>query len=148
MERIVKIKKRLSVFIFLFFFSSCVVIIKQEVVKKKEETKKETKAIFNRPQTFKRTVYAPSVPDDPEILNQLGESANERGNYDKAIKYYKKAIELNPNFISSYHNLGVSYFNKGKHKEAKKYFKEYEIRQNFLLENKKCQTNNKDIEKD
>jgi tetratricopeptide (TPR) repeat protein len=40
------------------------------------------------------------------------------GNYDKAIEYYKKAIELDPNDKNKYLNLGAIYSSKGKYDAA------------------------------
>ncbi len=122
--------KNLLFFCLLFFIHSCVIVINPETQKK--EPQKDTTL---ETQTFKRTVAVPVLPDDVKILNRIGESANERGNYNKAVKCYKKAIEINPNFIISYHNLGVTYFNQGKYKESKKQFKKYELLQE--IKNKK-----------
>ena len=44
------------------------------------------------------------------------------GNYNKAIEFYKKAIEVNPSFVSCYHNLGITYFILGKYSESIKNF--------------------------
>jgi len=38
--------------------------------------------------------------------------------YDEAIELYKKAIGINPDFASAHANLGVTYMNKGRLKEA------------------------------
>lgn len=40
------------------------------------------------------------------LFDQLGE-------FDKATKAYKKAIELNPDFVDSQYNLGILYYNQG-----------------------------------
>ena len=42
---------------------------------------------------------------------------------EKEIEAFKKAIELDPNFFRPYFNLGITYYNMGKPKEAAKYFK-------------------------
>ena len=39
----------------------------------------------------------------------LGEEAQEAGDYDKAIEYYNRAIELNPGFVDAYYNRGACY---------------------------------------
>jgi len=64
----------------------------------------------------------------PKILNEkefeaiqfsnLGVAWYERGDYDKAIKYYKRAVELNPDFVEAYNNLGVSYAKQGNYSQA------------------------------
>ena len=38
--------------------------------------------------------------------------------YDESIEYYKKAIEINPDFAVAHANLGVSYMNTGRLDEA------------------------------
>jgi tetratricopeptide (TPR) repeat protein len=42
---------------------------------------------------------------------------------EKEIEAFKKAIELDPNFFRPYFNLGITYYNMGKTKEAAKFFK-------------------------
>ena len=42
---------------------------------------------------------------------------------EKEIEAFKKAIELDPNFFRPYFNLGITYHNMGKPKEAANYFK-------------------------
>ncbi|PXF53965.1 MAG: hypothetical protein C4B56_00760, partial [Candidatus Methanophagaceae archaeon] len=37
----------------------------------------------------------------------LGVEAQEAGDYDKAIEYYHRAIELNPGFVDAYYNRGA-----------------------------------------
>ncbi len=57
----------------------------------------------------------PAVAQDPEnfsLWNVYG-LAHEESNMDEAIKGYKKAIELNPDFFDPYYNLGTIYFNQG-----------------------------------
>jgi len=43
-------------------------------------------------------------------------------NYERAIEFYKKAIKVNPSFVSCYHNLGITYFILGKYSESIKNF--------------------------
>lgn len=47
--------------------------------------------------------------DDAEELFQKGIALSIAGDYDKAIVYYTRAIELNPEHISAYINRGVAY---------------------------------------
>jgi tetratricopeptide (TPR) repeat protein len=53
----------------------------------------------------------------PEATNNLGVLYYNLHNYGKAIKYYSKALALNPNSASFHSNLGTAYFSK----------KEYEL---------------------
>jgi len=44
--------------------------------------------------------------------NELGLKAMEKGDYDKAIEYFKKAIEIDPNYAIAYYNLALAYGNE------------------------------------
>ncbi len=46
-------------------------------------------------------------PDNPEVYFNLGVGSQELGENDQAITYYKKAIELNPNYEAALINLAV-----------------------------------------
>lgn len=46
-------------------------------------------------------------PDNPEVYFNLGVGSQELGENDQAITYYKKAIELNPNYEAALINLSV-----------------------------------------
>ena len=101
----------------VFFINSCVGLMK------KPQKKTQVIKIHKK---FKRTIQITPLPDNIDILNKLGERANESGDYKKAIKCYKKAITIKPKHLEAYHNLGVSYFNLGEKSKAKKYFKLYD----------------------
>jgi tetratricopeptide (TPR) repeat protein len=47
-----------------------------------------------------------------------------KGEYLKAIAYYQKALEVNPEFILCYHNTGVSYFLLGEYNKSIDNFEE------------------------
>ena len=57
------------------------------------------------------------------LWNILGASATEIGMIDKAIKAYKRAISLRPDYADAYNNMGVVLKQKGKHDEAIKLHK-------------------------
>ncbi len=69
----------------------------------------------------------------PKILNEkefeaiqfsnLGVAWYEKGDYEKSIKYYTRAVELNPDFSEAYNNLGVSYAKQGNYSQAIKCYK-------------------------
>ncbi len=47
-----------------------------------------------------------------------GDSYQEKGQWDKAIAEYNKAIELNPEYAEAYYNRGIAYGNKGQYDQA------------------------------
>ncbi|MCC1484554.1 tetratricopeptide repeat protein [Winogradskyella immobilis] len=50
-------------------------------------------------------------PENAELQFNLGALAAEGGNVDSAKKYYKKAIELDPNYADAYTNMAVAILN-------------------------------------
>ena len=44
--------------------------------------------------------------------NNRGIAYDEKGEFDKAIEDYKKAIELNPEYADAYNNRGLAYYGK------------------------------------
>ena len=79
-----------------------------------------------------------------EILNILGVSYRDIGDYNKAIEYHKKTLEIRINtlgddhlgVVNSYNNLGVAYNSLGDYNKAIEYHeKALEIRINTLGEN-------------
>lgn len=40
---------------------------------------------------------------------QLGLDETEKGNFEKSIEYYKKAVVFDPNFVFAYDNMGICY---------------------------------------
>jgi len=65
------------------------------------------------------------------LLNNLGLAYKSKGEYDKAISYHEKALEINlittgennPDTASIYNNLGSAYNSKGKYDKAIDYYK-------------------------
>ena len=55
---------------------------------------------------------------DPKFYNNRGKAFGERGQYDKAISDFDKAIEINPRYIRAYNNRGVVYRLKGQYDKA------------------------------
>ena len=60
--------------------------------------------------------------DSDEQLNQ-GIALLEEGQYDRAIAYFNKAIELNPRDADAYNNRGLAYYYKGLNYKACSDFK-------------------------
>jgi len=57
--------------------------------------------------------------DAIEFKNKGNEYFN-AGDYENAIQFYKKAIAIDPNYLSAWNNLGLAYIKLGKIDEAKK----------------------------
>lgn len=58
-------------------------------------------------------------PDSAPLYNLLARIYGEKkGNTDAAIPYLNKALELDPNFVSAYENLGIAYATKGNFPKA------------------------------
>ncbi len=51
-------------------------------------------------------------PENPSFYFAEGTLHERMGNPEKAIKAYKQAVELDPEFFNAYYNLGVLYYNK------------------------------------
>ncbi len=51
-------------------------------------------------------------PNNPELQYNLGVIASESDHPDEAMAYYKKAIELDPNYINAYINSAALILNK------------------------------------
>ena len=49
-------------------------------------------------------------PDSPTVMNDLGTWYAEKKDFPKAEKLFKRLIQLNPDFIEAYRNLGPVYF--------------------------------------
>ena len=59
----------------------------------------------------------------PESYNNRGYVEQMNKKYDKAIRYYQKAVALNPNDAVFYYNMGSSYFGKHDYVSASKQYK-------------------------
>ncbi len=57
--------------------------------------------------------YAFAVNYDQMSRDSLFSRADQEFAYNEAIKAYKRAIELNPEYFDAYYNLGALYFNEG-----------------------------------
>jgi tetratricopeptide (TPR) repeat protein len=69
-----------------------------------------TEALWSRVLEVDSTSYA--------AFNGLGAVVAERGESGKAIEYFRRSIELNPNYAGSYNNLGYELANLGQIDEA------------------------------
>jgi len=64
-------------------------------------------------------------PKDERIRHVAGTHYYTRGKYEKAIPWFKKAIELNDSYPPAFNMLGYSYMNLNKGEKADHYFKKY-----------------------
>ena len=68
--------------------------------------------------------------DAATTYNNLGLAYHHKGEYDKAIKYFEKSLNIelkalgeeHPNTAETYNNLGLAYHHKGEYDKAIKYF--------------------------
>ncbi len=54
------------------------------------------------------------MPDDPKSLAVIGDKYFEGGRFEKAIEVYEKVLELDPNDVDTYNDLGLAYHYTGK----------------------------------
>ena len=57
-------------------------------------------------------------PDEAKFYNNHGVTYHNKGEIDKAIEGYNKAIELDPNNVTAFENRGIAYYNKGRFHRA------------------------------
>lgn len=72
------------------------------------------------------TVKDNSLSDNPKALEWYSKGIDEgaKGNFKKAIKYYKKALRLDSKFAFAWDNIGLSYRKMEKYDDAIKAYKE------------------------
>ncbi|NLE65134.1 MAG: tetratricopeptide repeat protein [Elusimicrobia bacterium] len=58
------------------------------------------------------------TPNDPIIQNDVGSACDQLGQIEDAEKAYRKAIELDKDYLPAYANLGFLYSKLGRHDEA------------------------------
>ena len=58
------------------------------------------------------------VKDKNQEYYELGYKASEEGNYELAIEYYKKAIEVMPNDADSYNSIGLALSRMGQYEDS------------------------------
>ncbi len=76
-------------------------------------------------QAFK--TYISLVPDNPNPYDSYAELLLKTGRYDESIAQYKKALSIDPNFVSSLLGIGNNYIFKGDYQSAREYYdQEYE----------------------
>ena len=69
--------------------------------------------------------YFARYPDDPYILYRKATWTWSRGDLEEAERLYQKLIEIRPNWVISYNQLGYIAMMQGRFAEAEEYFKSY-----------------------
>ena len=64
----------------------------------------------------------------PKVLNYIGYSTRKLGNVDEGIRYYKRALRLDPNYNPAREYLGEGYLQKGDLAKARRELAELETR--------------------
>ncbi|MBI4863976.1 MAG: fused MFS/spermidine synthase [Candidatus Riflebacteria bacterium] len=62
-------------------------------------------------------------PDDPDLLNEMGNICGLSGNYADAAQYYLKALAKEPDHLGAHKNLALVYYSTGRDQDA---IREYE----------------------
>ena len=78
-----------------------------QIIKYKEEKMKKQKQYNKQSKILTAEEYF-----------QKGNIASENEEYNEAIFYYQKSIEINPQKDEAYYNMGVVYYNKGNNNKA------------------------------
>ncbi|MFH2144882.1 MAG: tetratricopeptide repeat protein [Candidatus Omnitrophota bacterium] len=74
---------------------------------------------------YKRALRLPiAVSDAAEVVSELGVCYFQKGLIEKAIKNFRKAVELDPALYSAYVNIGCAFGQKGDYPEAINWFKQ------------------------
>jgi tetratricopeptide (TPR) repeat protein len=55
----------------------------------------------------------------PEMWKDAGNDYFKRGEYEKAIKCYAQALQLDPEYLEAWNNMGLALMKMGKTEEAK-----------------------------
>ncbi len=73
--------------------------------------------------SFNRMIDIDSTVADG--YNQLGLISDDRGEYEKAVNYYERALSRDPSSHEIHSNLGVSYYKMGRYAESLEEFEAY-----------------------
>ena len=81
---------------------------------------------------FENTLYY--SPQNTRLYLNLGNTYYEKGQLDKAIEQYEKAISIRENYPVAYGNIGAIYISKGDFNRAKEYLdKAVELKYNYPI---------------
>jgi len=86
----------------------------------KIEEKKEPKP---RIVVSTRKVYTPTSSEEARINYNKGVASFKNKDLDNAVKYYEKAISIDPGYVDAYDNLGLAFRHQGNLEKAEFYYK-------------------------
>ena len=69
--------------------------------------------------------YLEEFPDDPYILNTAANQAFSRGDNETGERLYRRLLEISPNWVIAYNQLGYITMMQGRFAEAEEYFTSY-----------------------
>ena len=69
--------------------------------------------------------YIAKYPNDPYVLNQKALRKWRLGELEEAERLYQRLVEINPNWVIAYNQLGYITMTQGRFAEAEEYFKSY-----------------------
>jgi tetratricopeptide (TPR) repeat protein len=69
--------------------------------------------------------YLAKIPNDPYVLNAKAQRAFALGNYDEAEPLYRRLVDIAPNWVIGYNQLGYINMSEGRFAEAEERFKSY-----------------------
>jgi tetratricopeptide (TPR) repeat protein len=69
--------------------------------------------------------YVAKYPSDPYILNEKALRTWRLGELEEAERLYQRLVEINPNWVIAYNQLGYITMTQGRFAEAEEYFKSY-----------------------
>ena len=67
-------------------------------------------------------VFAKDSSSFADVFNMLGVIFHVEGKLNKAASFYKKALDVNPNYIEAAINMAIVKGDRGEYQEAKKYY--------------------------
>jgi tetratricopeptide (TPR) repeat protein len=83
-------------------------------------------ALNNLPEAEKAfQSYIRLVPNNPNPYDSYAELLLKMGKYDESIAQYKRALEKDPQFVTSLAGIGNNFVFKGDFEQARKYYQEY-----------------------
>lgn len=69
--------------------------------------------------------YLAKIPDDPYVLNAKAQRAFALGNFEEAEPLYRRLVDIAPNWVIGYNQLGYINMSEGRFAEAEERFKSY-----------------------